>query len=202
MFDPTAPILPQPPWHEANDALLAAARAAIEAGLPPPPLLLAYEGDRPLATVVLRAFGSGELTDVLVETLALLLPLGTDRVALAIGGRAWSTADPIPPVTGDADLRQPVLIVTTADAHGMPCQLTTAMFPCDGTTLQDPVTTDEPPQGASLAALAVLLDARDDLRVHGPDLRIAAQFARVMLLGHEVVLTPDTARRLELATTA
>ena len=56
------------------------------------------------------------------------------------------------------------------------------------------------PEGSLVAALTVLLDARHDLAA-GADrgLQLAAQFGRILLLGHEVAVAPSLALQLERA---
>lgn len=201
MLHASVPLGHLPAWAEARDTLLGAAGAALDLGLVPTPMLLAYEGDEPLATVLLRPFGSGELTNVLVETLALLLPIGADRLALTVPGRAWSTDDPIPPVTPEVDLRRPVVVLTSADAHRGPCQLESSLHPYtfgdEGWSWDDDVALDGLDAPAT-AALRILLGSRDELSSSPDrlDLRVAAQFTRILLLGHDVLLAPTAANRL------
>lgn len=202
MLDPLDALTPPPPWPQAETAVLEVTRDLIADGIPPAPLLLAYDGDHPIMTVLLRPFGGGELGDVLVEVLSLALPLGTDRVLLAVGGRAWSLDDPIPPVTDDVDLRASVLVIATAQPDGDGASLTTTLHPYSHDSgLESPYRPNDAPESPALAALRVLIASRRELALDGPDLRVAAQFARLLLLGHEVRLAPRAAAHLELATT-
>lgn len=204
--EPTVPndeLLPDR-WEDAPRLLRRLAAQDLAAGRPPSPALVAHEGERPLALLTLRPFADGEAIRALVEVLALLLPLGADRTALALPGRAWSLDDPIPPVTDDADLRARVLVVITADAHDGPCDSAATLWPysLDASSghWQAPVDVPGPLSGPAVAVLTTLLDRRDELPVgHGDELRLAAQLARVLLRGHEVTLAPEVARRLEAA---
>lgn len=200
MLDPMNETTCPPPWDDAANLLLSLEEEALATDVPPTPLLLAYAGDAAIATVRLRPFPSGGLLDALIEVLSLLLHLGVDRVALALPGRAWSLDDPIPPVSDEVDLRVPVVVLALADAHDGPCQLTTRIHPyrpAEG--FDGPLAPDERPEAPALEALTLLLDNRGDLAVE-PDLRVAAQLARLLLRGHLVALEPGAAARLELAT--
>jgi len=203
----TDPAKPPRRWRDAPDTMLALAEGDLAADRMPMPSLVAFAGDDALAIATLRPFEEGEVVQALLELLALLLPVGTDRVALALPARVWSLEDPIPPVTADVDLRTRVVLVITADAHGQACQVTTSLHPYeigeDGCSWLEPVRPDEAPTAPVVAALSLLLDDRDKLvsDAQEDDLRLAAQFGRVLLRGHELALSPALARRLEVATT-
>ena len=62
-----------------------------------------------------HAVGVSGMVPALVEVLCLLLPLGTDRVALLATGRAWTLDEPEPSVDGEDDPRRPILLIVTAD---------------------------------------------------------------------------------------
>jgi hypothetical protein len=190
-------------FDDAPRQLLAMCAADLDAGLDPVPTLAAFIGDRPLALVGLRPFAPGEIVQALVEVLALLLPLGCDRLALALPGRAWSLDDPIVPVTDDGDLRQRVLMLTVADARGRPCELRTTLHPFEvtdrATRFADPISPGSPTDAPVVAAVGALLDARDELRPTTASLALTAQFGRVLLLGHELSLAPSARERLVAA---
>ena len=191
------------PWGDAAASLLATAADDLDAGGPPAPTLLAYRGEEPVAVVTLRPFDPGDLLQALLEVLALLLPLGVDRLALSVSGRAWSLDDPIPPVTDGADLRARVLLLTFADAHEGPCHTRVEVHPfeteedgwCFGPALDldDTGATD----AALDQALTVLLDGREELASSTDDRALAAQLGRVLLLGHLLALSPPTAEHLQ-----
>lgn len=198
--------LPPRTWGDAATSLMALASADLDAGSSPVPTLAVFDDDEPLGLAVLRPFAPGEVVQALIEVLALFVPLGTDRLALALPGRAWSTRDPIVPVSDDADLRQPVVVLISADAHDGPCELRTTIHPyrtdARGWRWEPPVGCDEPPEAPVVTALRVLLDQRDGLRGAGPgaDLAIATQLSRVLLRGHQIALAPRAAELLEHAT--
>ncbi len=190
-------------WGDAAASLLATAADDLDAGTPPAPTLLAYRGEEPVAVVTLRPFEPGDLLQALLEVLALLLPLGVDRLALSVSGRAWSLDDPIPPVTDGADLRTRVLLLTFADAHDRPCHTRVEVHPFedegDGWCFGPALDIDD--AGAADAgldqALTVLLDGRQELADSTDDRAIAAQLGRVLLLGHMLSLSPTTAEHLQ-----
>jgi hypothetical protein len=198
-----ASIPPPRSWDEAGATLLALANADLDRGGDPLPSLLAFEGDDPLGLVALRPFGPGELLQPLVEVLALLVPLGADRLALLLPARAWSAEDPIVPVTDEGDLRQRVVLLTTADAHGRACRTRTSIHPYDAvggrTRWGDPLHPAGTPDAPVVSALAALLDERRRLTEDAEDVAVAAQLARVLLLGHELALAPPASARLAAA---
>jgi hypothetical protein len=192
-------------WDDATDHLLALATFDLEDGLPPRPTLVGYAGDAPVALVGLRPFGPGEVTGVLAELLGLVVPLGVDRVALALPGRAWSLDDPIPPVVGDLDLRRTVLTVLTADGHdGVPARLDGWLVPYDRDALGAPRWGDGqhvgPPDGPATEVLRGLAAARGGRPGTSPAAPATAdtvvRFARCVLAGHAISLAPEVADRL------
>lgn len=195
-----------PTWPEATAGLLHLAADALDHGATPAASLLAFDGDEPMAVVTLREFGPGEALPALIEVLALLLPLGSDRIAVSFPGRAWSLDDPIVPVSDEGDLRQPVLMVTCADGRCQPPRLETSLHAIhlddDGWRWADTLH-GEQPDSPVVAALGVLLGAEDAFdTIDEGDLRLAAQLGRVVLLGHLVALSDQAARRLERHTLA
>jgi hypothetical protein len=206
--DPHPPVPTEPRFEDAERLLSARLADDLEQGRGLAPTLLAFAGERPLGRVRLRPHGRDELLAVLLEILALLLPLGTDRIVLALPGRAWSLAEPIPPVTDEDDRRQRVVVVTAADAHRGPCRLRTRLHPfaVDGRgrcTWLPQIEPEGPADAPVLTALQVLLDRRAEVATTAePATRIAAQLGRVLLLGHELSLAPRTAEALLTASAA
>jgi hypothetical protein len=208
---PTRPPSGEPPpgplerFDDVPDQLLALCAADLDAGLDPVPTLAAFAGERPLAVVGLRPFAPGQVVQALVEVLALLLPLGCDRLALALPGRAWSLDDPIVPVTDDGDLRQRVLVLTVADARGRACELRTTLHPFEVsgqlTRFAAPITPGTPTDAPVVAAVGTLLDARDEVCPSMTGVALTAQFGRVLLLGHDLTLAPAARERLVAAST-
>lgn len=64
-----------------------------------------------LAHVTLRPFARGEHLQAFIELEEFARLLGAGRIIALLGGRAWSTADPIPPVSDDGDMRQRVTVI-------------------------------------------------------------------------------------------
>jgi hypothetical protein len=206
--DPHLPVPTELSFEDAERFLSALVADDLAQGRGLAPTLLAFAGERPLGSVRLRPHGRDGLLAVVLEILALLLPLGTDRIVLALPGRAWSLADPIPPVTEEDDLRQRVVVVVAADAQGGPCRLRTRLHPftVDGRgrcTWLPQFEPDGPVDAPVLTALQVLLDRRAAVATTAePPARIAARFGRVLLLGHELSLAPRTAQALLSASAA
>ena len=196
----------QPPvstWDEVPGYLLELAHRDLDVSPVPLPSLVAFAGARPIAIGVLRPFDASGPVPALVELLALLLPLGVDRLALTLTGRAWSTEDPVPPVCEDGDLRQPVLVLVTADATARPCALTSelrAILPDDdppaGWRLGEVLTAEELPEAPLVDALRILLDHREELTDETSDEALVTQLGRILLLGHALALAPEPAERL------
>lgn len=200
--------LPPPPswtWDDIDDHLLAGARSALHAGSTPLPTIAAFVGEEPVAVGVLRPFDERGPLPAVVELLALLLPCEVDRLALLLPGRAWSLQDPVAPVCDAGDLRARVVVVVRADGLERPCATRTRLLAVapsedgdppalidagvDGTDLEAPV----------VDALRILLDARDELHADADGAELIAQLGRVLLLGHELALSPQLAERLALA---
>lgn len=89
------------------------------------PTMIAFRGDEALSLITLREFAAGEHTDAIIEAGAIALGLNATRVMLTMAGRAWSTADPIPPVCEEGDLRQQVLVVHEVTENGHRTHLAT-----------------------------------------------------------------------------
>lgn len=168
----------------------------------PAPHLAAYAADQLLVLVRLRPFAPGAYQGPLVEALALALPLGADRVSLALPGRAWSLDDPVPPVTEGADLRQRVLTQVSVDGHDRQhpdVRMSLHPFCIDpgaaGLLRWDPSFDPGPAEGWIPEALATLVGARADMSAGNADER-RRQAARLEDLGHLVVLTAAGRDRL------
>lgn len=163
----------------------------------PRPHLAGFAGDDAIILIGLRPFGPGAYGGPLVEAMALALPLGADRVSLAMPGRAWSLDDPVPPVTEDADLRQRVLMQVVVDGHGRtPPTVTMRLHPFtigrDDAIAWGEALDPGPGEGWIAEALAAMVAGRDEIGLDADAGAIADQAARLHHLGHEV-LCPDPA---------
>lgn len=181
-------------WHQLDDLH----RWYAELDAPDPrPHLVAFAGDLAILLIGLRPFAPGAYQGPLVEALALALPLGADRVSVALPGRAWSLDDPVPPVTEDADLRQRVLTQVTVDGHGRDTpEVATSLHPFhvaappDTGLVWQPTLDPGPGEGWIPEALVTLVAGRhrvaDDVTADG----LERQAVRLVRLGHEL-LTPQ-----------
>lgn len=212
-------------WDQAEATLTGLADDELAVGRRPAPTLLAHAGDEPLALVTIRPTAPGELIGALTELLALLLPLGADRVCLAVAGRSWSLDDPTGGAVDGIDVRPSVLVVTSVDGHRRtPPTVTSTVTPFgrgeDGSLRRHAATDvvdrvvrgdDDVPAGRRgawsgddlggpvAAALSCLIAGRHEVDL-GPPAQTAVQFARCLLRGHAIVLGPDAAARLEAST--
>lgn len=188
-------------WEEVPGYLLELAHRDLDLGSEPLPSIAAFAGDEPVAVGVLRPFDRSGPVPPLIELLALLLPLGVDRIGLTLSGRAWSLADPIPAVCEDGDLRPQVLLLLYADASSGACTIDTelrAILPDDepGWRLSPPVAAAESPDAPLLDALRVLLDHRGEMEGEVTDHALVGQLGRLLLLGHALALAPEPTDRL------
>ncbi len=202
-------IPPLQAWTDVETFLLEEARHDLAAGVGPLPTLAAGIDDEVVALDTLRPFDGTGPVPAVVEVLALLLPLGVNRVALRLSGRAWSTLDPIPPVSDAGDLRARVLVLVQADGRPRPCAISSQLHELQpeptsgGWTLGEEIADiEEPPDAPLTEALGILLDRRDELRGDTTGAALVAQLGRVLLLGHELALAPELAFRLTAASTA
>ena len=190
-------------FEEAELDLRVEATLALDAGVAPPPTLVAFGANEPVAVVRLRPIAPDELLQALVEVLSLLLPLDARRLALALPGQVREVAEPS--ATDEEVGPGPLLVMVTADgAATTPTTLTARVLPLthDGTCWQwweDGEVELDAAEWDISRALGVLLDAPTDELGPGVHERreVQAQLARCLLLGHEVTLAPDAADLLE-----
>jgi hypothetical protein len=188
-------------WDDVPDTLLALSACDLDDGGPVQPRFAAHRGEDALAIATLRPFAPGRALDPVIELLALFIPLGADRICLALPCRLWSLLDPIPPVLEEEgiDLRQPAMMVAAADGRPAPCRVRTAVHPFtqhdDGDWgWEEPLVPSETPGTPVLSALEIVLDARGEL---GSDrLQLRPQLERVLRLGHALSLGPAAVREL------
>jgi hypothetical protein len=201
----TPPLLS---WRNVEPFLLDEATQDLATGVGPLPTVAAAIDDEVVALGTLRPFDDTGPVPALVEVLALLLPLGVNRVALRLSGRAWSTLDPIPPVSEAGDLRARVLLLVQADGLSRPCRISSQLHElqpeptAQGWTLGAAIAgTEDQPVAPLLEALGILLDRRDELQDDATGAALVAQLGRILLLGHQLALAPELAFRLTAAST-
>lgn len=177
-----------PAWGQVRTALLDLASLDLEAGAVPVPTLFAFLGDEPQAMVTLRAVAPDELLQAFVEVLALLLPLGVDRIAYSMAERSE-----------DFVVTAPRLVVVRIEPAGRTCRTNVEVLEGrqgDGRWRWEDGTSQATDADAGLAgAIALLLRHRDELSPTD-GATVATQFARVLLLGHALALCPQLSRRL------
>lgn len=201
-------------WDEVEVDLRVEVTLALDEGRPPEPLLAAFAEERPVAVTRLRPFEAGDALQALIEVLALLLPLGADRLALALPGVAHLPARESSDVPGgedgdDGDRGDPrvgdgqrLVLLATAEPVDDRVEVAGRLHPLerrDGRWLWVRDTVEVDARGVPLLdALAVLLDQRGALRRSEPlDGELQQQLARCLLLGHTVALSDEVADRLE-----
>lgn len=192
-------------WDEVELDLQVETTLALDEGYAPEPLLVAFDEKEPVGVVGLRPFEPEGVLQALVEVLALLLPLGARRVALALPGRARDVAGAGGTALTAEDPYAALVVLATADAIGDgPAELRARVLPmrhdgdCWQWQEQDVVDVDADEWDIT-RALGVLLDAPAPLEADAAQDRtqLQAQLARCLLLGHVVTLAPPAADRLE-----
>lgn len=131
-----------PPWSMANALAVQYAQDELNQFGLCAFALSGWRGDTPIARVVVR-LRDGEIDNCLIEAGVAPAALGADRFHLAVTGMAWSPLDPIPPVTDDVDLRQPVFIMFAAYGGNVQSQLHVIS---DGRISPNPISPRDVPQ--------------------------------------------------------
>lgn len=195
--------VPPQQWDEVEAFLVAEAARDLQPaswGGPPDavrPCLVAFSGDQLVLVAWWRWFDKGQYMDPMIEVMAAVCPLGADRVALSLSGRAWSMDDPIPPVVdGIGDLRQRVLHLVLVDDHGSRGHRTEVLRPYDvegGRVRWGERHELGPSQGQLPLGLEHLVRTREHLSASDED--IALQLRRCSALGHLVSLAPAITER-------
>ena len=162
------------------------------------PCLAAFEDDDALLLASLRSFAKGAYAQPVIEVLALALSLHANRVALCVGGRAWSLDDPVPPVVaGVADLRQRVAAITTVDGMAADVIRAASIHPFD--LRRDEVAWGPPIREAEQSWLGDALEAgvrhRHEFTADADAAR--DQAVRCAALGHALAFAPAVAARLD-----
>lgn len=188
-------------WEDTELFLEASAELDLLAEGQVRPSLVAFDAEQLVFAAWLRPFDEGRYHAPLVELLALAAPLGADRLATALPGRAWSFADPIPPVVdGVGDLRQRVLAIESVDAHHHdPARRESIVRPFD--LVDGEVRWEEPMRcgpseswiGRALEIAATTLRRRMRSSQHHV---IVDQAERCLDLGHELAFSQPVAERL------
>lgn len=185
-------------WEARRAYLLEEAAFDLEFGVDVRPGFLAFAGSHLLFVAFLRPFLKGQHMDAVIELLALAAPLDADRLAMSIGGRAWSLDDPIPPVLpGVGDLRQRVLVVEEVDGSAGRARTCSLAYPwsLDQGTVRwaDPIESTEVtgPLGHMLQAAVT---RRRQLAADTAAIREQAE--RCARLGHLIALAEPVNDRL------
>lgn len=177
-----------PRWSDAADRLTDLADADLAGGMAPRPTLAAFAGHHPVALVTLRTLDD-PLLGVLLEVLALVLPLGADRLAVSLNPARS-------PAGSGSSHDRPVLAILLVDGAQHPATVTAELRDLDAS---GPVTrgvrVPAVPHGTA-SGLAVALDHRSELDPPRPA-ALLAQLGRLLVLGHRVALAPVTAERLQ-----
>jgi hypothetical protein len=190
-------------WEERRAYLLTEARQDLEVAGEVRPCLLAFQGTAPLLVAYLRAHDHGRHLDALFEVLTVAAPLGADRLALSLAGRAWSLHDPIAPVIpGLGDLRQRVLCIEEAVTRRDRVHLSTAAIPYhqaeDGTVTWLPPIDSTGAISRVATTLAAALHHRG--RLAAPPATIRRRALHCTALGHLLALATPAYDRLGLKT--
>ncbi|WP_108664645.1 hypothetical protein [Euzebya rosea] len=195
-----------PAWEDQQQLLVDLAVDDLRAGLDIRPTMVAFDADGPLFLATVRPFDKGRHHDAIIEVGALAMALQARRLAISLGGRAWSQDDPIPPVLPDVgDLRQRVLVVHSVDAANGPADCRTTVWPVRGArvgedvSLGDPVASDDG-VGWVVDAMAVMVDPRNQEPVSEQE--VAEQVIRCDRLGHQLAWSGPGLVRLDRAMTA
>lgn len=187
-------------WDEVERFLVGEAEMDLKETGAVRPCLVGSRGDRGIVLAWLRGFKRGAYHAAFVELIALAVPLGVDRLAVSLGGRAWSLADPVPPVAdGAGDLRQRVLLVHQVDGHRRRAETTTRIHPFSlrgGEIHWEEPLNPGPPEGWIPGALEVAIGQRHALQ--SDDETIREQAERCAALGHVLAFGEDVAGRLGL----
>lgn len=202
-------------WETAIDDLVAT--LARPASGPPVATLAAYAGDDPVGRVALRPFAPGEPLEALVEVLALLLPLGADRLVLAAPAHGRRLPTEATDGTNDgandgAGRGGSSLAVMVVDAAGSAERSRIRARVSLWWATDDPNATSgggtatgrwvpaTEAGGPVVDALMTLLAGRDQLCVGDDARHTATQLARCLARGHQVLLAPAHAARVAAVT--
>ncbi|MEE8603296.1 hypothetical protein [Euzebya tangerina] len=195
---------PIPRWDTQSDLLTSLAVHDLEQGGEVKPSCVAFQGEQAVFLTTLRPFTTGGHHRPVLEVLAVAAGLGADRLMISLAGRAWSLEDPIPPVSEDGDLRQPVLTIHSVDGS------TTPPLSLNRLRAYDRTETGEVRLGEMIcevnalgfipSALAVAASEATPVPVPGTDQAAAliTQISRCERLGHRFAWSTDTAAYLDV----
>ena len=119
----------QPHWDSQAALLTDLAVHDLEVGGEVLPTFVAFLDDQALFLATLRPFPAGGYQRPLIEVGAVAIGLGANRAMVSLSGRAWSTRDPIAPVSDHGDLRQRVITLHSADASLTPTVVLNRIVP-------------------------------------------------------------------------
>ncbi|WP_341254012.1 hypothetical protein, partial [Euzebya pacifica] len=204
-MDPS-PHTTEPVWEDQHQLLADLAVGDLRDGLDIRPTMVAFDAAGSLFLATVRPFDKGRHHDAIIEVGALAMALRANRLAISLGGRAWSRDDPIPPVLPDVgDLRQRVLVVHSVDAAAGRPECRTTVWPVrgergdDDVSLGDPVASDDG-VGWVIDAMSIMVDPRNQEDVDEEE--IGQQVIRCDRLGHQLAWSGPGLVRLDRAMTA
>lgn len=170
-------------WDVANDDLC-------DRG-PVRPTLVAFDAQRPVLLARCRAFDRDDGEAALTEVLAVMVPLGADRVTMLFSGRAWTTDGATPPWQ-DRTATAEVVVVTFTERVGSVVAQRGVLRTIERTRSGPPEISDTavaiPVSGWIARTLAAGLCNGHDAVVD--DETVIARAAHCITVGHELHL-PD-----------
>lgn len=173
-------------WHDVENWLRELAQDDVVETGDIRPTLVAFAGERPLLLARWRPFERGGGHAALIELLTLAMPLGADRLAVSVGGKAWSYADESgPDWPYPRDDRRHVLMIAIADAGKGQSRCTLTPFDHREHRVRwgNSLVSDEV-EGWLVDTLSAPHDAVPSLQATVEDL--AATAMRCIALGHEL----------------
>lgn len=195
---------PIPQWDTQSDLLTTLAVHDLEQGGEVKPSCVAFQGEQAVFLTTLRPFTTGGHHQPVLEVLAVAVGLGVNRLMISLAGRAWSMDDPIPPVSEDGDLRQPVITIHSVDGSTTPPLSLNRLRAYDclegGEVRVGELICEATALGFIPSALAMAVAQSTPVPVPGTDeaAGLIAQIARCERLGHRFAWAADTAAYLDV----
>ena len=185
-----------PGWPDVADLFWSCAEADLADTGEVHPAFGAFRGHDLQFLAWLRPFAKGEHLVPVAELAALAVGLGSDRLALSIGARAWSLEDPVPPVTAGADLRQRVVAITLVEAAGARCVTVLHPFTLDRDRVRWQRPVELPGGEGALHGLLVRALGSAGVAPGGDEAVLRSLVDALTARGHVLYLAEDLGRRL------